>query len=314
MAPRKPDLAFLTKHWLLKLLSLLIGTSLWYFVVAEDRLDLTIEIPLELRNLPANLVIGNQYKKDIEVVVSGPRRLIQEMRQQNISRPVDLSKAEPGPLVVTNDEGSIPLPSGIAVQRVQPATITLLIDRLARKDFAIIPVTKGKPAAGFVLDSVTLKPPQITVTGPQTVLEKEDTLKTSAINLDGRDSSGTVQARLTLNEALLNLIGETVIEAEVVIRDAMLKKTVRGIPVVSEETGAAVKLSPATVAVEAEIPESVVHVTPELSVLFRASAAMPADGNNGEAQVRVSGVSLPGHSPIVIHTVTPDKVRVQPKP
>ena len=308
----KPDLSFFSKHWLLKLLSLIIGASLWYFVTAEDRLDLTVTIPLELRNLPANLVVANQYRKDIEVVVSGPRRLIQEMRQQNISRPIDLGKAEPGAMVVKNDAESIPLPRGISVQRVQPANITLLIDRLASKDFTITPVTKGKPAAGFVLESLTLNQPQITITGPQTILEKEDALKTSVINLEGIDSSSTVQVHLNLNEALLKLIGETVIEANVTLKELMVKKTVRAIPITSKEPGVPMKFSPATVTVEAEIPERIVHITPELAMLFRASPGTPADKNSTDVPVLVHGVNLPGHAAIVIYTVTPDKVRIVP--
>jgi YbbR domain-containing protein len=308
----RPDFSLLSKHWLLKLLSLIIGASLWYFVAAEDRLDLTVTIPLELRNLPSNLVVANQYRKDIEVVVSGPRRLIQEMRQQNISRPVDLGKAEPGPMVVKNDAESIPLPRGIAVQRVQPANITLLIDRLAKKDFTITPITKGKPAAGFVLESLTLNPPQITVTGPQTILEKETALKTSVINLEGVDSSSTFQVHLNLNEALLKLIGETVIEANVTLKEIMVRKTVRSIPINSKESGPPVKFSPSTVTVEAEIPERIVHITPELPMLFRASAGAPLEKNGNEVQVLVHGVNLPGHAPIVIYTITPDKARILP--
>jgi len=309
----KLELSFFSKHWLLKLLSLAIGASLWYFVAAEDRLDLTVTIPLELRNLPANLVVANQYRKDIEVVVSGPRRLIQEIRQQNISLPVDLAKAEPGALVVKNDAESIPLPRGITVQRVQPANITLLIDRLTKKDFTITPVTKGKPAAGFVLESLTLNPPQITITGPQTILDKEDALKTSVINLEGIDSSSIFQVHLHLNEALLKLIGETVIEANVTLKEIMLRKTVRGVPIGSDkESGAPTKFSPATVTVEAEIPERIVHITPELAMLFRATPGTPVDKNSNEVPVLVHGVNLPGHAPIVIYTVTPDKVRIVP--
>jgi len=308
---RKPDLTFITKHWLLKLLSLLISASLWYFVVAEDRLDLTVTIPLELRNLPSHLIIGNQYKKDIEVVVSGPRRLLQEMRQQHISRPVDLSKAEPGLLVVQHDEDSIPLPNGITVQRVQPANITLMIDRLARKDLPIIPMTIGRPATGFMLESLTLKPPQITVSGPQAVLERENMLKTSVIDLAGLDSSGTFQVHLNLSEALLNLIGETVIEANITLKENMLKKTVRGVPIDGTSLDATTKFSPATVAVEAEIPERIVHLTPELSSLFRAAITPPPDKGTSEAPVQVRCVNLPGHSPIAIHAVTPSKVRLQ---
>ena len=40
-----PDLSFLSRHWLLKLLSLVIGASLWYFVVGEDQVDMIVTIP-----------------------------------------------------------------------------------------------------------------------------------------------------------------------------------------------------------------------------------------------------------------------------
>ena len=144
-----PDFADLSRDWLLKLLSLIIGASLWYFVVGEDRVDLIISMPLEIRNLPTDLVIANQYKKDIEVAITGPRRLIQEMRQQNPSLPIDMGKAEPGAMVIQNEAKSIPLPQGITVQRVQPATLTFLIDRLIQKEFTIKPVTTGKIADSY---------------------------------------------------------------------------------------------------------------------------------------------------------------------
>lgn len=309
---KPPDLSPFSKHWQLKLLSLIIGASLWFSVVGEDRVDITVTIPLELRNLPATLVIANQYRKDIEVVINGPRRLIQEVRQQNISRPIDLSKAEPGAMVIKNNAESIPLPRGITVQRVQPANITLLVDRLARKDFAIVPITKGKPAAGFILESLTFNPPQITVTGPQSVLEKEDALKTTVINLEGVDSSSTFQVHLDLSEALLRLIGETVIEANVALKEVMVRKTVRGIPINRKEAKSSVKFSPPTVTVEAEIPEHIVRITPELNMLFRASITASPDKTGQEVQILVTGVNLPGHSPITILKITPDKARILP--
>lgn len=309
---RLPDLAFLSKHWLLKLLSLVIGASLWYFVVGQDQVDMIVTIPLELHNLPADLVIANQYKKDIEVAIRGPRRVIQEMRQQNISRPVDLSKAAPGAMVVKNDSDSIRFPQGIAVQRVQPANITLLVDRLVRKDFTITPVTKGKPAAGFVVESLALNPPHITVTGPQTVLDRETALKTSLINLDALDRSTTFQVHLNLNEGLLKLLGETVIEANIVLKETMARKTVRGIPINVKDSNQAVKTIPPTVTVEADIPEQIVQVTPELSMLFRAAVNVAPDKTSGEIPVQVNGITLPGHAPIVIFKVTPDQVRILP--
>lgn len=304
-----PDFAAFTKNWLLKLLSLIIGASLWYFVVGEDRVDLIVTMPLELRNLPTDLVIANQYKKDIEVALSGPRRLIQDMRQQNISLPIDLSTAQPGAMVIQNKADAIPLPQGISVQRVQPATLTLLVDRLVQKDFPISPVTKGKPATGYSLESLSLKPPRITVTGPQTVLEKEQHLKTSTIDLEGLMTSTTVQAHLDLNEAMIKLIGETVIEARVALKETMVRKTIRGV-MIKRPGGEEIRFTPNMVTVEAEIPTLVAEETPELSLLLRASLRGPIDKSSTEVQVQVNGIQVPGHAPLVIHGVMPDKVKL----
>jgi YbbR domain-containing protein len=295
----KPDFSRLTRHWLLKLLSLVIGASLWYFVVGEDQVEMAVTVPIELHNLPADLVIANQYRKDIEVTVRGPRRLIQEVRQQHISRPVDLGKARPGSMVIQNDSTSIRFPQGIAVQRLQPANITLLVDRLVEKEFPITAVTRGKPAAGYVFEEVVLNPARIAVTGPQTYLAAETALETHRINLDGLTTSSQFQVHLNLSDALVKLIGETVVQANVVIREAMVRRRVEGIPVNARGYG-----------LEADIPELVAQETPEPAMLFRAVLSGELDLETGELVVMVNGISLPGHAPIVIRSFTPQKVRI----
>ena len=307
----KPDFSRLTRHWLLKLLSLVIGASLWYFVVGEDQVEMAVTVPIEVHNLPADLVIANQYKKDIEVTVRGPRRLIQEMRQQHISRPVDLGKARPGSMVIQNDSNSIRFPQGIAVQRLQPANITLLVDQLVEKEFPITAVTRGKPAAGYVFEEVVLNPARIAVTGPQAYLAQETALKTHQINLDGLHQSSQFQVHLNLSDALVKLIGETVVQANVVIREAMIRRTVPGIPINARGYGQeGMRIVPPTVTVEADIPELVAQETPEPAMLFRAVLSGELDLETGELVVMVNGISLPGHAPIVIRSFTPQKVRI----
>lgn len=104
-----------SKDLLLKVLSLCLGTLLWYLVVGEDQVDMNIQVPIEVLNLPESLVIANQYKKELDVTIRGPRSLIQELRNRNISRPVDLSKAVPGTIIIKNTKESIPLPRGISI-------------------------------------------------------------------------------------------------------------------------------------------------------------------------------------------------------
>nr|WP_320009835.1 CdaR family protein [uncultured Desulfobulbus sp.] len=304
-----PDIRTLSRDWLLKLLALIIGASLWYFVVGEDRVDLIVTMPLEIRNLPTDLVIANQYKKDIELAISGPRRLIQEMRQQNISLPIDLSLAKPGAMVIQNEAESIPLPQGISVQRVQPATITLLIDQLIQKKFTIEPVTTGHVSEDFNLESLRLTPPAITVTGPKSTLDKEQGLRTFPIDLSGLDHTSTLQVHLDLNESLVNLIGETVIEVNVALQEKLIRQTIKKV-MIKKPSNVEFNMSPTHVTVEADIPKQVVQDTPELALLLRATIAPVKDGAT-EAEVLVHAINLPGHAPIIIHSVSPEKIKIK---
>lgn len=307
-----PALTTLTKNWQLKVLSLVLGTCLWYFVVGEDQVDITVNIPIEVHNLPPNLVIANQFKKDIEVSVRGPRRKINELRTQNISRPIDLSGVTPGTTVIKNDDESIPFPKGIHVQRLQPTNITLLLDELIKKDFTINPVTEGEIKAGYTLSDISLDPNHITISGPKALLTRDMALKTYIINLDGLAKSTTLQVQLNLNEALQNLIGETVVAAKLTVKENILRKTVRGIPINVREAEIPVKTNPPMVTVEAGIPENLIRDTPELAMLFRASVNAKGIQQEEAVSVVVSGVDVPDHEPIKVISVSPELVRLVP--
>ncbi len=225
------DLKFTRKNWPLKIISLCLAIMLWYFVVGEDQVDITIQVPIEVINLPSSLTISNQYKKDIEVSVRGPRSMVQDLKNRNISRPVDLTDAESGTIVIKNDENSIPFPKGIEVLRLQPANITLLLDQLVQKTFAIDPVTEGEPTEGYELKKLYLDPHQLAISGPKTVIDKDLALKTYVINLDGLDRSTTLQVHLNLDQDFLDLIGETVVTAVLEVREKLTEQTVEKIPV-----------------------------------------------------------------------------------
>lgn len=300
------------KELLLRLVSLCLGAILWYLVVGEDQVDMNVVVPIEILNLPSDLVISNPFKKDIEVSVHGPRSMIQDLRNRNITRPVNLSDAKPGSVVIRNDGNSIPFPKGITVMRLQPTNTTIVLDRLAKKDFPINPVTEGKVSAGYWLKKITLEPNHLTISGPKTVLNSVLVLKTYAINLDGLDQPTTLQLPLNLNPDFLNLIGETVVSANIEVEEAVQTKTVHGIPVNIREAGISVRSAPNAVSVEASIPENLIRDTPELAMLFRASASARDVDLPKKIPVNVTGINVPGHTPIKILVIRPTHVRITP--
>jgi YbbR domain-containing protein len=218
-------------NWVLKLVSLLFAVLLWYFVVGEDKVDTTIYVPVEIVNLPRELVIANQFRRQIEVTISGPRGLISGINRQHISRTINLSKATPGTMVVRNDPETMPFPRGITVLRLQPTHVTLLIDRLVEKDLPIQAKTEGEPAEGYELAEILFEPPFIRLAGPQGILEPTKTLHSKVIDLSGLKAPVTAQVTLDLKPEILELIGETVVTAHVVVQEKSTEKTLSGIPV-----------------------------------------------------------------------------------
>lgn len=302
------------KDFLLKGISLFLGLLLWYFVVGEDQVDINVQVPLEVVNLPADLVISNEYKKDINVSVRGARSLIQELRDRHITRPVDLSRAKPGTFVVKNDSESIPFPRGITVLRVQPTNIVLLLDKLIQKRFSIDAITDGVPLKGYEVKSLVLEPDSLVIAGPKTVLNSELALKTFPINLDGLNKSTMRQIHLNLQPDFIDLIGETVVTAQITIGEKLVTKTVLKIPVNIHKADRPVTIKPNSISVTANIPENLLRETPKLPILFRAAIVVEESSAKQMVPVTVQGINVPGHDPIEILKITPEKIEVTPLP
>jgi len=300
------------KDMLLKVVSLCLGALLWYLVVGEDQVDINIQVPIEVLNLPENLVISNQSHKELNVTVRGPRSIMQELRNQNISRPVDMSKAGPGTIVIKNEKDSIPLPRGTSVLRLQPANITLSIDQLIQKTIPINAVTEGEVSAGYKLRQITMDPDKIIVSGPKTVLESALALQSYVINLDGLNHSITLPVHLNLSADFVNLIGETVVVAKIEVQEKFIKKTVDKIPINVKDASRSVIVEPDSITVVAVIPENLVRDTPVPSMLFRAYVNAKDVQQPLDVPVIVNGLAVPGHEPITIKSHSPAKVRISP--
>ncbi|MDH4316787.1 MAG: CdaR family protein [Desulfobulbaceae bacterium] len=301
-----------SKDLLLKGISLGMAVLLWYFVVGEDQVDMNIKVPIEIINLPSNLVISNQFKKDIEVTLRGPRSLISDLKNRNITIPVDLSDKKAGTAVVKNDPQKIPLPSGITILRLQPTNITLTLDELAQKLLVIEPQTHGDPATGYILKKISLEPDHLVISGPKSVLDMEESLKTYIIDLDGLNHSTSLQVHLDLPPVLIEMIGETVVTADIEVDEKFVERVISNIPVNVRDSELPIKVRPGKVSVRALIAENLLRDTPEPTMLFRAFITVDKLKEEIEVPVSVNGVSVPGHSAIKVLSIEPENVRVSP--
>jgi len=282
-------------NWGLKLVSLVFAILLWYFVVGEDKIDTTIYIPVEIVNLPKDLVISNQFKKQLEATISGPRGLISGINRQRITRTINLAKATPGTIAIRNEPETIQFPRGITVSRIQPTHITLLIDELVEKELPVQARTTGAPANGHELAGVVFEPQTIKVSGPKAVVGREKLLTAKPIDISGLKGPATIQVPLELRPALLELMGETVVTANVVIREKTMARTITEVPLhlSGDDSAKKVSIEPDTVSVRAMLPLS-------------------SKGNHAElvdASISIDGLSAGAHR-VPVKITAPEQIKI----
>ncbi|MFA7347610.1 MAG: CdaR family protein [Desulfurivibrionaceae bacterium] len=290
-----PNLLNWPNNWGLKLISLIFAVLLWYFVVGEDKVDTTVYIPVEIVNLPKELIISNQFKKQLEATVSGPRGLINSINRQRITRTINLAKATPGTIVIRNEPETIQFPRGVTVSRIQPTHITLLIDELVEKELPVQARTTGVPANGHELAGVVFEPPLIKISGPKAIVGREKLLTAKPIDISGLKGPATIQVPLELRPALLELMGETVVTANVVIREKTMEKTITDIPVRISGADSAKKVS----------------IEPD-RISIRALLPLSSRGNQaGLIEASVSTDELPpGVHKLPVKITAPDQIKI----
>lgn len=182
----------------LKVLSVLIAVSIWSFVNFGERdTEETLRAPLELRNIPAQLMITSPRIEFIDLRVSGPRALLGRIDRDRLAVSFELSGVRPGPAVFRVDADSMNLPRGVKVVRITPAQVTLELERVAHKSVPVHLRLDGKPPAGLQVADTKVAPESVHISGPAS--DVEDVQAANTEPLDIREAhAGTIERELAL--------------------------------------------------------------------------------------------------------------------
>ena len=171
------------------LLSVMLAVFLWLY--ANDELeggidlngDFTVEAPEGYR------VVQSHDK--VRVSLRGPRRVVESLRTVSVHyAPPELRGAETEKLEVPLSGDMVrALPPHVQVVGFVPESVSLDISRVTTKRLPVRIQFDGEPADGYVIDlaTSTVSPPEVSVTGPSSLLEGEQSatlvIKTAAVNV-----------------------------------------------------------------------------------------------------------------------------------
>ncbi len=211
-------LKILAENWVLKLFSLVFALILWFFVMGERRLEIGFTVPLELKNLPAGLILANEVPSLVDVRLNGPRTLLMNLSAKDISIAVDLGDLNPGVTSFKRLEERLNLPSGIKVTRLSPSFVDVKLERLKERKIPVKVVVSGMPAEGHLLGDVSVSPSRVQVSGAEGELKDIAELVTTPVSVEGVNESFSLMVPLDFRGRYTRLNEEEqVVEVQVEI-------------------------------------------------------------------------------------------------
>jgi hypothetical protein len=180
----------------LKLLSVVLAVFLWAVVVGEQKVEVTLSIPLGLNKLPRDMIVVNDPPDTLEVRVRGPKTLISTLSPSEIVLEGPPKNFVEGENLIAVHPEMIQVPRGIEVVDVNPHRIRVVLDAIMEREVEVTPRVEGAPPKGFVVKRVTSSPPRIRMAGPRSDLRRLTRIYTVPINLQGRSASFSARAML----------------------------------------------------------------------------------------------------------------------
>jgi len=179
----------------LKLLSLLLAALLWAVVLGEQKVEVTVNVPLRF-DVPSTLFLVNDPTDTLEVRLRGPKTLVTSVTAREIS-------VDEWPVKLTEGENSVPIredlirvPRGIRVVDVSPRRVRVVLERAVEREVEIAPRVEGNPPDGFVVRQVAASPPRVRMVGPASELARVTRVRTLPISVLGHKTSFSTRALL----------------------------------------------------------------------------------------------------------------------
>jgi len=207
----------LNENWALKLLALVFACILWFFVTGEQKLERSYTVSLQLKNMPAGMMVANDIPNMVDVRISGPRTLLMNLQLQDIGIAVNLKDLEPGLTTLKRLEERLNLPGPLKVTRLSPSYIDVKLERVVSKNVEVKPQFSGKLAAGYRVAAVHIEPALVMIEGAESEVALVHSVATETVDLADAQETRREKVSLSYPGRYSNLKNHLAVEMEIVI-------------------------------------------------------------------------------------------------
>ena len=169
----------------LKITAVLLSILLWLFASSRGLSEISLDVPLEFKDIPTGLELMNYGAKVVSIGMKGQERIIRTIRPSDVTAFVDLSKAKKGESIYTINKNDVKLPPGVTVTNITPSYVKVFLEESVTKTVEVKPVIVGTPESSFYVKSVTVFPERVVIEGARSKVTAVDTIKTEPLDITG---------------------------------------------------------------------------------------------------------------------------------
>jgi YbbR domain-containing protein len=207
----------ITYNWHFKIVSLVLATMLWMAVANQASSEIGLEVPLEYRNIPAQLEITGDMTNTVQVRLRGSSNVIKDITAKDVSTIIDLSKMRRGDKIVPLSPQNVQAPFGAEVIRVNPSSVRFNLERTITKT---IPVSAniGQLPDGYEAVRVLISPATVDIEGPESRVNAISSITTLPLRLDRKQSPVEQTADLDVPDPQVRLQHPSPVSVRVELR------------------------------------------------------------------------------------------------
>ena len=183
----------------LKILSLVLAVSLWFFVTYRGQSEMILDAPIEFKNVPKGLELLRRNVKSVSLNIRGHERMLKSLRPMDVRVVIDMTGAKNGDNDFYFDKADIVIPRTIKVLRMDPTYMRVVLDESVKKVLPVKVPIIGTVERGYSIKALSVSPQHVTVEGAKTEVHRIAVLRTEPLDVTGFDADISQNVRINTN-------------------------------------------------------------------------------------------------------------------
>ncbi|MBI3207665.1 MAG: hypothetical protein HYZ37_02040 [Candidatus Solibacter usitatus] len=201
------------ENWGLKLASVALALGLWMATVGNSGVTASVSVPVQYRNIDANLEVSSALVENVFVEMRGPAGRLNAASLQNAIVALDVSAQQtPGERTYPITGSIVSLPPGVKFLRAVPSQVRLKLEKREVRELPVLVRLMAVPK-GFRVVSQKVEPATVRVIGPASRVAAIDRIETDLIELGARAGEQVINTHPYAGDPMVRLerSGEVVV-------------------------------------------------------------------------------------------------------